>query len=96
MTLNVAWVLVSDELVLSITGTADLQAQPSLAFTENDLKRRKYAVSSRCVDEKRRMGLLVDMIMIERQETQGVQNTISEDRTRIFLSHLSTNHLRTN
>ncbi len=29
----------------------DFHAQPSLGFTENDLKKRKYPVSVSCVDE---------------------------------------------
>ncbi len=39
---------------LSISKTADLLAfsrQPSLEFTENGLKKRKYPVSGSCVDE---------------------------------------------
>ncbi len=39
---------------LSISRTADLwdfYAQPSLGFTENGPKRRKYPVSGSCVDE---------------------------------------------
>ncbi len=29
----------------------DFHTQPSLVFTENDLKKRKYPVSGSCVDE---------------------------------------------
>ncbi len=39
---------------LSISQTADLlgfHTQPSLGFTENGLKKRKYPVSGSCVDE---------------------------------------------
>ncbi len=36
---------------LSISKTADLLGQPSLGFTENGSKKRKYSVSGSYVDE---------------------------------------------
>ncbi len=49
--LNVEWLLVSDELVWVFQKLLiywDFQAQPSLGFTENDPKNRKYPVSGSC------------------------------------------------
>ncbi len=54
MTLNVEWLLVPDGLVRVIKKMLiywDFHAQPSLGFTENGPKKRKYPVSG-SVDEK--------------------------------------------
>ncbi len=69
----------------------DFHAQPSLGFTENGTKKRKYPVSSSCVDEclvdvrgQRRMGRLVrndrkaTVTQIITSHNQGMQNNISE------------------
>ncbi len=60
---------------LSISKTADtFHTQPSLGFTENGLKKRKYPVSGSCVDENALLmsevrGEMVDWLeMIERQQ----------------------------
>ncbi len=63
---------------LSISKTADLlafsHAQPSLGFTENGPKKRKYLVSGSCVDENTLLmsevsGEWADWLeMIERQQ----------------------------
>ncbi len=52
----------------------DFHAQPSLGFTENGMKKRKYPVSDSCVDENALLmsevrGELADWLeMIERQQ----------------------------
>ncbi len=52
----------------------DFHSQPSLVFTENDLKERKYPVSGSCVDENALLmsevrGEWADWLeMIERQQ----------------------------
>ncbi len=52
----------------------DFHAQPSLGFTENGLKKRKYPVSGSCVDENALLmsevrGEWADWLeMIERQQ----------------------------
>ncbi len=54
MTLNVEWLLVSDGLVWVFQKLLiywDFHAQPSLGFTENGPKKRKYPVSGSCVDK---------------------------------------------
>ncbi len=54
MTLNVEWLLVQDRLVLvfkKLLIYLDFHPQPSLGFTENGTKKRKYPVSGSCVDE---------------------------------------------
>ncbi len=78
---------------LSISQTADLlgfHTQPSLGFTENGLKKRKYPVSGSCVDEnalltvrgQRRMDRLVrddrktTVTQITTRYNQDLQNTI--------------------
>ncbi len=59
---------------LSISKTADFHAQPSLGFTENGPKKRKYPVSGSCVDENALLmsevrGEWADWLeMIERQQ----------------------------
>ncbi len=77
MTLNVEWLLVPDGLVWVFQTQQiywDFHAQPSLGFKENGPKKRKYPVSSSCVDEN---ALLVSDVrgewavwleMIERQQ----------------------------
>ncbi len=80
----------------------DFHAQPSLGFTENGLKKRKYPVSGSCVDEnallmprgQRRMGRLVrddrkaTVTQINTRYNQGMQNTISERTTRRALKQM--------
>ncbi len=74
---------------------------PSLGFTENDPKKRKYPVSGSCVDEnallmsgQRRMGRLVrddrkaTVTQITTRYNQGMQNTISEHTTRRTLKQM--------
>ncbi len=82
--------------------TWDFQAQPSLGFTENGPKMRKYSVSGSCVDENALLmsevrGEWADWLeMIERQSVtqittrynQGMQNTISEHTTRRTLKQM--------
>ncbi len=63
----------------------DFQAQPSLGFTENGLKKRKYLVSGSCVDEN---ALLMSEVRGEWADNQGMQNTISECTTRWTLKQM--------
>ncbi len=70
----------------------DFHTQPSLGFTENGPKKRKYPVSGSCVNEnallnvrgQRRMRRLVrddrkaTVTQITTRYNQGMQNTISE------------------
>ncbi len=52
--LNVEWLLVPDGLVRLFQKLLiywDFHTQPSLGFTENGPKKRKYPVSGSCVDE---------------------------------------------
>ncbi len=54
MTLNVEWLLVPDGLVWVFQKQLiywDFHGQPSLRFTENGPKKRKYPVSGSCVDK---------------------------------------------
>ncbi len=74
----------------------DFQALPSLGFTENGPKKRKYPVSGSCVDQKclvdvrgqRRMDRLVrddrktTVTQITTRYNQDMQNIISEHTTR--------------
>ncbi len=99
------WLLVPDGLVWVFQKLLiywDFHAQPSLGFTENGLKKRKYPVSGSCVDENALLmseirGERVDWLeMIERQTVtqittrykQGMQNTISERTTRRTLKQM--------
>ncbi len=79
----------------------DFQAQPSIGFTENGPKKRKYSVSGSCVDEnallmsgQRRMCRLVrddrkaTVTQISTRYNQGMQNTISERTTRRTLKQM--------
>ncbi len=53
-TLNVEWLLVPYGLVVVFQKLLiywDFHAQPTLGFTENGPKKRKYPVSGSCVDE---------------------------------------------
>ncbi len=79
--------------------------QPSLGFTENGPKKRKYPVSGSCVDGgrkclvdvrgQRRMDRLVrddrkaTVTQITTRYNQGMQNTISEHITRRTLKQMS-------
>ncbi len=75
--LNVEWLLVPDSLVWVFQKLLiywDFHAQPSLGFTENGPKKRKYPVSGSCVDENALLmsevrGEWADWLeMIERQQ----------------------------
>ncbi len=77
MTLNVEWLLVPDGLVgvfKKLLIYWDFHAQPSLGFTENGQKKRKYPVNGSCVDENALLmsevrGEWADWLeMIERQQ----------------------------
>ncbi len=72
----------------------DFYTQPSLGFTENGPKKRKYPVSGSCVDEN---ALLMSKVRDDRKATvtqitthynQGMQNTISEHTTRRTLKQM--------
>ncbi len=91
------WLLVSGELVWVFQKMLiylDFYAQPSLGFTENGPKKRKYPVSGSCVDEN---ALLMSEVRGDRKESvtqittrynQGMQNTISERTTRRTLKKM--------
>ncbi len=80
----------------------DFHAQPSLGFTENGPKKRKYPVSTSCVDEmpcwcQRSEENGQDWLEIDRKATvtqittrynQGMQNTISERTTHRTLKQM--------
>ncbi len=75
--LNVDWLLVPDGLLWVFQKLLiywDFHPQPSLGFTENGLKKRKYPESSSCVDENALLmsevrGEWTDWLeMIERQQ----------------------------
>ncbi len=98
------WLLVPDGLVWVFQKLLiywDFHTQPSLGFTENGPKNRKYPVSGSCVDEnallmsgQRRMGRLVrddrkaTVTQITTRYNQGMQNTISERTTRRTLKQM--------
>ncbi len=90
------WLLVPDGLVWVFQKLLiywDFHAQPSLGFTENGLKKRKYPVSGsgwKCLVDvrgQRRMGRLVrddrkaTVTQITTRYSQSIQNTISERTT---------------
>ncbi len=75
--LNMEWLLVPDGLVWVFQKLLiywDFHAQPSIVFTENSPKKRKYPVSGSCVDENALLmskvrGEWADWLeMIERQQ----------------------------
>ncbi len=86
----------------------DFHTQPSLGFTENGPKKRKYPVSGSCVDEnnlvdvrgQRRMCRLVrddrktTITQITTRYNQGMQNTISEHTTHRTLKQMDSNSSR--
>ncbi len=93
------WLLVPDGLVWVFQTLLiywDFQALPSLGFTENGPKKRKYPVSGSCVDKnascyvrgQRRMDRLVrddrktTVTQITTRYNQDMQNIISEHTTR--------------
>ncbi len=95
---NVEWLLVPDGLVWVFQKLLiywDFHAQPSLGFTENGLKKRKYPVAAvvwmkmprLCQSQRRMMGRLVrddrkaTVTQITTRYNQGMQNTISEHTT---------------
>ncbi len=102
MTLNVEWLLVPDGLVWVFQKLLiywDFHSQPSLGFTENGLKKRKYPVSGSCEDKtpcwcQSRMGRLVrddrkaTVTQITARYNQGMQNTISEHTTHRTLKQM--------
>ncbi len=84
---------------LSISQTADLLGfrQPSLGFTENGPRNRKYPVSGSCVDDNALLmseenGLVRDdrKATVTQITNQGMQNTISEHTTRQTLKQMTT------
>ncbi len=98
------WLLVPDGLVWVFQKLLiywDFHLQPSLGFTENGLKKRKYPVSGSCVDEnallmsKLRGGWLVrddrkaTVTQITTRYNQGMQNTISERTTHRTLKQMN-------
>ncbi len=110
--LNVEWLLVPDGLVWVFQKLLiywDFHTQPSLGFTENGPKKRKYPVSGRCVDENVLLmsevrGEWTDWVeMIERQQpvtkittryNHGMQNTISECTTSWTLKQMGSSSRR--
>ncbi len=84
----------------------DFHEQPSLGFTENGPKKRKYTVSSSCVDENAllmsevRMGRLVrddrktTVTQITTRYNQDLQNTISEHTTHRTLKQMGSSSRR--
>ncbi len=81
----------------------DFHTQPSLVFTENGPKKRKYPVSGSCVDENalfRRMDRLVrddrktTVTQITTRYNQDMQNTISEHTTRQTLKQMGSSSRR--
>ncbi len=78
----------------------DFHAQPSLVFTENGPKKRKYPVSGSCVDKNALMSevrgecrLVKDdrkatVTQITTRYNQGMQNTISERTTHWTLKQM--------
>ncbi len=96
--------LVPDELVWVFQKLLiywDFHEQPSLGFTENGPKKRKYPVSGSCgrkclvdVRGQRRMGRLVrddrktTLTQINTRYNQGMQNTISEHTTHRTLKQM--------
>ncbi len=71
----------------------DFHAQPYLGFTENGQKKKKYPVNSSCVDENAllmseengqtvRDDRKATVTQITTRYNQGMQNTISEPRSR--------------
>ncbi len=98
------WLLVSDGLVWIFQKLLicwDFHAQPSLGFTENDPIKRKYPVSSSCVEENTLLmsevrGEWADwwddrkatVTQINTRYNQGMQNTISERTTHRTLKQM--------
>ncbi len=111
--LNVDWLLVPDGLVWVFQKLLiywDFHTQPSLGFTENGPKTRKYPVSCRCVDENAllmlevrgqwRMSRLVrddrkaTVTQITTRYNQDMQNTIFERTTRQTLKRMGSSSRR--
>ncbi len=111
--LNVEWLLMPDGLVWVFHKLLiywDFHTQPSLVFTENGLKKRKYPVSASCVDEhallmsevrgQRRMDRLVrddrktTVTQITTRYNQDLQNIISERTTRRTLKQMDSSSRR--
>ncbi len=103
------WLLVPDGLVWVFQKLIywDFHAQPSLGFTDNGPKKRKYPVSSSCVDGnallmsgQRRMGRLVrddrkaTVTQIITRYKEGMQNAISEHTTRRTLKQMGSSSRR--
>ncbi len=105
------WLLVPDGLVWVFQKLLiywDFHSQPSLGFTENGQKKRKYPVSGSCVDGNALLmsevrGEWADWLeMIEATVTQittrynqGMQNTISERTTHRTLKQMGYSSRRT-
>ncbi len=84
----------------------DFHAQPSLGFTENGPKKRKYPVSGSCVDENALLmsevrgewtdwlEMMATVTQITTRYNQGMQNTISEHTTRLTLKQMGSSSRR--
>ncbi len=101
MTLNVEWLLVPDRMVWVFPKLMiywDFHAQPSLGFTENGPKKRKYPVSGSCVDKNALLmsevrGVVRDWLEMKGNSNSnnhllGMQNSISERTTRRTLKQM--------
>ncbi len=103
--LNVEWLLVPDGLVWVFQKLLiywDFHTQPSLGFTENGLKKRKYPVSGSCVDENALLmsevrGEWTDWLTVTQITTrynQDMQNIISEHTTHRTLKQMCSSSRR--
>ncbi len=105
------WLLVPDGLVWVFQKLLiywDLHTQPSLGFTENGQKKRKYPVSGSCVDENALLmsevrGEWDRLVRDDRKTTvtqittrynQDLQNTISEHTTHRTLKQMGSSSRR--
>ncbi len=96
------WLLVPDGLIWVFQKWMiywDFHTPPSLGFTENGPKKRKYPVSGSCVDENAllmseengqtvRDDRKATVTQITTRYNQGIQNTISEHTTRRILKQM--------
>ncbi len=104
------WLLVLDGLVWVFQKLLiywDFHIQPSLGFTENGPKKRKYPVSGSCVDENAllmsevrgewavRDDRKATLTQITTRYNQCMQNTISEHTTRQTLKQMGYSSRRT-
>ncbi len=99
MTLNGCWCQTGwSEYFKKLLIYWDFHTQPSLGFTDNGQKKRKYPVSGSFVDQnallvrgQRRMGRLV---RDDTRYNQGMQDTISEHTTRRKLKQMGSSSTR--